>query len=97
MLKIAQRHRAAVVLSLLMAARISTPLDTLNIVLFLKEGFRIHLRVSDGKRNKVLDVNENQLLASLSQRESCCLLLLPAVCWLCHPLQLTQSNTLCFI
>lgn len=57
----------------------------------------MYLRVSDGNRNKVLDVNENQLLASRSRRESCCLLLLPPVCWLCHPLQLTQSNTFYFI
>ena len=28
--------------------------------------------------------------------ESCCLLLLPAACWLCHTLQLPHSKALCF-
>lgn len=49
------------------------------------------------RRNKVQDVNGNQLQASPSQRESCCLLLLPAVRWLCHTLRLAQCNTLCFL
>lgn len=40
------------------------------------------------------DVNGNQLQASPSQRERCCLWLLPAACRLCHPLRLAPCNTL---
>lgn len=44
----------------------------------------------------VKDVKGNQLLASMSHRESRCLLLLPAASWLCHTLQLPINLSPCF-